>query len=135
VPIPIDGCFQPTFTPYVEICGTVDTVDDLARAFRINAHQYVASLKTSDQNQSQKFQSVMPVECVIPDTARWKKSTSGKKFIVQPHRYVNVSGSIIGRTTKKVGEKNMTERFRVEVDNIIFLGRPIVASSSTSPGK
>ncbi|KAG1765587.1 hypothetical protein EDD22DRAFT_845376 [Suillus occidentalis] len=132
VPIPIDSSFQPTFTPYIEICGTVDTVNDLARAFHINAHQYVASLKTSDQ--SQKFQSLMPVECVIPNTARWKKSTSRKKFIVQPHRYINVSGSIIGRITKKVGDKNTTKRFQVEVDNITFLGCPTVASSSTSPG-
>ncbi|KAG0706992.1 hypothetical protein DFH29DRAFT_1018665 [Suillus ampliporus] len=134
VPIPVDGSFQPTFTPYVEICGTVDSVDNLTCTFCINAHQYVVSLKPSDQPQSQNFQSLVPVECVIPSTPRWKKSLSRKKFIVQPRRYVSVSGSITGRMTKKVGDKQLTECFRVEVDNIMFLRYPIVTSSSTSPG-
>ncbi|KAG2752745.1 hypothetical protein P692DRAFT_201862768 [Suillus brevipes Sb2] len=82
VPIPIDSSFQPTFTPYIKICGTVDTTNDIAHTFHINTHQYVAFLKTSDQNQSQKFQSLMPVECVIPDTHDREISSGSKQHYI-----------------------------------------------------
>lgn len=128
--IPAGQGIEPTFTPYVEICGTVSTVDDLARSFCIDAHQYVTALKPEPS--STNFRSLMPVECTFPDTARWKKSLSGKRFIVQPNRYVSIGGFIIGRKTFKAGDKNETERFRIEVDSITFLGRPVVASTGSS---
>jgi hypothetical protein len=128
--IPAGQGIEPTFTPYIEICGMVSAVDDLARSFYIDAHQYVAALKPEPS--STNFRSVMPVECTFPDTARWKKSLSGKRFIVQPNRYVSIGGFIVGRKTTKVGDKNETQRFCVEVDNITFLGRPVVASTGSS---
>ncbi|KAG1818909.1 hypothetical protein EV424DRAFT_1539873 [Suillus variegatus] len=128
--LPSFQSIEPTFTPYVEICGTVSTVDDLARSFCIDAHQYVTALKPEPS--STNFRSLMPVECTFPDTARWKKSLSGKRFIVQPNRYVSIGGFIIGRKTFKAGDKNETERFRIEVDSITFLGRPVVASTGSS---
>ncbi|KAG0705757.1 hypothetical protein DFH29DRAFT_996623 [Suillus ampliporus] len=104
---------EPTFTPYIEICGT-----------------YVAALKPEPS--STNFRSLMLVACTFPDTARWKKSLSGKRFIVQPNRYVSIRGFIVGRKTIKVGDKNETERFRIEVDSITFLGHPVVASTGSS---
>jgi hypothetical protein len=74
----------------------------------------------------------MPVEYTFPDTARWKKSLSGKRFIVQPNRYVIIGGFIVGRKTFKAGDKNETERFGIEVDGITSLGRPVVVSTGSS---
>ncbi|KAG1841446.1 hypothetical protein DFJ58DRAFT_845023 [Suillus subalutaceus] len=139
--IPLPDGVDLLHSPYIEICGTVHSVDDLAGTFNIDAHQYIASLRipsahteppsTSSSPATKTFKSIMPVECSIPDTPRWKRS--GKKLTPQPHRYVSITGFLTGRKTKTVvGEDPVTERFCLQVDSIVFLGRPVVAHSSSN---
>jgi hypothetical protein len=134
IPIAKDGV-SPLYTPYIEVCGTVENIDELAGTFSIDAHQYISSLRSNSPTQTsgtsrpnQVFKSIMPVECAFPNTARWTKS--GKKLMPQQHRYVSVTGFITGRNTKSVAGSEQTERFTVEVDSIVFLGRPVVMKSS-----
>jgi hypothetical protein len=127
VPITGNTAVNPTIRPYIHICGTVRSVDDLAGTFEIDAHQYVNALKNSNSN----FNSMLPVECSIPNTPRWHKN--GKKFgIPHSNRYVSVTGFLTGRKTRKEREVCITERFALEVQSIIFLGCPVVATSSGS---
>ncbi|KAG1729855.1 uncharacterized protein EDB91DRAFT_1085633 [Suillus paluster] len=134
IPIAKDGV-SPLYTPYIEICGTIEHVDDLANTFSIDVHQYVSSLRTNSTGASSTsqwpFKSILPVECGFPNTARWTKS--GKKLTPQLHHYISVTGFITGRKVKTVeGSEPETDRFTVEVDSIVFLGRPVVTKSSGS---
>ncbi|KAG2138314.1 hypothetical protein DEU56DRAFT_755884 [Suillus clintonianus] len=129
IPITGDAAVNPTIRPYIHVCGTVRSVDDLAGTFTIDAHQYVNALKTATNS---NFNSMLPVECSIPNTPRWHKN--GKKFgIPHPNRYISVTGFLTGRKTRKEHEVCITECFTLEIQSIVFLGRPVVANSSGSP--
>ncbi|KAG1745348.1 uncharacterized protein EDB91DRAFT_1080282 [Suillus paluster] len=134
IPIAKDGV-SPLYTPYIEICGTVEHVNDLTNTFSIDAHQYVSSLRTNSTGASSTGQrpvkSILLVECGFPNTAQWTKS--GKKLTPQPHCYISVTGFITGRKVKTVeGSEPETDRFTVEVDSIVFLGRPVITKLSGS---
>ena len=98
--------------PYIEICSTTETVDDLAGTFEIHMHQYVATLRNPGRDtnsaialsgSSSKFWSIMPVECTVPDTARWRskgigsKETNGKRLVPRKNTYVSITGFITSR--------------------------------------
>ncbi|KAI5985716.1 hypothetical protein EDD15DRAFT_2373820 [Pisolithus albus] len=149
--IPLPDDFNIAYHPYIDICGTVASVDDLTSTFTIDAHQYVTALKNNGNhathepvmpptvnpspsrnasNSHAQFRSIMPVECKIPDTPRWTRS--GKKILPARNCYVSITGFITDR--KPHGSQSATmERFCVEIESIVYLGHPMVSSSASTP--
>ncbi|KAI6164401.1 hypothetical protein EDD17DRAFT_1754935 [Pisolithus thermaeus] len=149
--IPLPDDFNIAYRPYIDICGTVASVDNLTSTFTIDAHQYVTALKNNGNhathepvmlptvdpspsrnasNSHAQFHSIMPVECKIPNTPRWTRS--GKKILPARNRYVSITGFITDQ--KPHGSQSATmERFCVEIESIVYLGRPMVSSSASTP--
>lgn len=71
------------------------------------------------------------MECTILDTARWRskgtgsKENNGKRLVPRKNSYVSITGFITGRCST-AGNKC----FCVEVDSMVFLGRPTVPGTS-----
>ncbi|KAG9313301.1 hypothetical protein JVU11DRAFT_5605 [Chiua virens] len=141
--IDIREIIDPTQLPYVDICGTVNLTDDLACTFTIDAYQYIsilknqgaANAKTKVNNASNlKVQSsmpLMPVICEIPDTPRWRSSkNNGKRTVPRQGTYVAVTGFITGRVHPDL-ESTTGQRFRIVIESLVFLGRPVITSGST----
>ncbi|KAG1825741.1 uncharacterized protein BJ212DRAFT_1475124 [Suillus subaureus] len=93
IPIVKDGV-SPLYMPYIELCGTVKSTDDLTSG-------------TSRPNQV--FKSAMPVECAFPNTSP--------------------DSSLEERSNLLQAWDQSKQRFTVEVDSIVFLGRPVVTKS------
>ncbi|KAF8142057.1 hypothetical protein EV363DRAFT_1443946 [Boletus edulis] len=125
---------DPKYLPYVELCGIVQTVDDVAGTFHLKPHQYVALLRNSTSGQpatsnsvAPKFCSTLPVKCLIPDTQRWK-TKSGRKMTPKSGGYLSVTGFMTDRN----GTSQARQGFCLDVDSMVFLGRPIVTRSAGS---
>jgi len=128
------------YLPYINICGVAESVDDLMGTFNLTPHQYVAVLRnlpglhtTSIEgspalSSTRRFKSVLPVKCLIPDSPRWK-TKSGKKTTPKAGGYVSVTGFI----TERIGAPQAREGFCVTIESMVFLGRPIVMSSTRDP--
>ncbi|KAI6119139.1 hypothetical protein EDD16DRAFT_1582608, partial [Pisolithus croceorrhizus] len=134
--IPLPDNFNIAYCPYIDICGMVASVDDLTSMFTIDAHQYVTALKNNGNHATHEpvmlptFHSIMPVECKIPDTPRWTQS--GKKILPACNHIVSITSFITDQ--KPHGSQSATmERFCVEIKSIVYLGHPMVSSSTSTP--
>lgn len=67
---------------------------------------------------------MFPVLATIPDSPRFSK-----KPIPKPNTYVSIQGFL----TRYIVNGEVAERFCIEVENVVFLGRPHVPAET--PGK
>ena len=75
------------------------------------------------------MKSAFPVVGYIPDSPRYKN----KKPVPWVKKFVSFGGYLTGISSSLDGE-TLTERFRIEVDNIAFLGSytPLAATPATA---
>ncbi|KAJ7149358.1 hypothetical protein C8R46DRAFT_1230518 [Mycena filopes] len=108
--------------PTVNVCGAVIRSDSNTATFALDAEQYTAAfadqqkLAATDKSVV-SLKSVFPIEGFIPDSPRYKN----KKPVPWVKRYISISGYLAGIASSLEGA-TLQERFRVEVDQIAFLG-------------
>ncbi|KAJ7164037.1 hypothetical protein C8R43DRAFT_946832 [Mycena crocata] len=118
---------------YVNICGAVTRSDASSATFTLDAEQYTSAFaeqakKASEDSSIVALKSVLPVIGYIPDSPRYKN----KKPVPWVKKYVSFGGYLSGITASLEGE-TLFERFRVEVDNIAFLGTYTPTASTPAP--
>ncbi|KAJ7834828.1 hypothetical protein B0H13DRAFT_2426445 [Mycena leptocephala] len=121
----------------VHLCfGAVTRSDNNAGTFTLDPEQWtnafndyakVQATKNSAAAPKAPLKSVFPVIGFFPETTRYKK-----KPVPWVKQYVSFGGYLSGMASSLEGE-TMQERFRVEVDNIAFLGTYTPLASTPSP--
>ncbi|KAJ7905214.1 hypothetical protein B0H13DRAFT_2334159 [Mycena leptocephala] len=119
---------------YVNVCGAVIRSDSNAATFTLDAEQYTAAFAEQQKLASTgptvvAQKSVLPVLCFIPDSPRYK----AKKPVPWAKRYISLGGYLAGVSASLEGE-TLQEHFRIEVENIAFLGTytPLASTPSGS---
>ncbi|KAJ6623255.1 hypothetical protein B0H10DRAFT_2182921 [Mycena sp. CBHHK59/15] len=118
---------------YVNVCGAVTRSDTNAATFTLDAEQYTSAFAEQAKHAAETgtvftAKSVFPVIGFFPDSPRYKN----KKPVPWVKRFVSFGGYLSGVSAALEGE-TLFERFRVEVDNIAFLGTYTpLASTPTS---
>lgn len=110
------------YLPWAHIAGTVSGVPE-KDTFNIDATQYTAALK------AHKGKSCLPVRCFVNDSPRY---VNYSKPVPRANSQVCLGGFLTSVDRKT--ENSVPDRFRLNVDNVTFLGRPTVPAKSTSTG-
>ncbi|KAJ7850356.1 hypothetical protein B0H13DRAFT_1905718 [Mycena leptocephala] len=119
--------------PYIFASGAVTRSDNNAGTFTLDPEQWTnafndhAKVQATESSAAPPLKSVFPVIGFFPETARYKK-----KPVPWVKQYVSFGGYLSGIASSLEGE-TMQERFRVEVDNIAFLGVYTPLASTPSP--
>ncbi|KAJ7908061.1 hypothetical protein B0H13DRAFT_2331721 [Mycena leptocephala] len=107
--------------------GTINVVYPEQWTNAFNDYARVQATENSAAAPKAPLKSVFPVIGFFPETTRYKK-----KPVPWVKRYVSFGGYLSGIVSSLEGE-TMQERFRVEVDNIAFLGTYTPLASTPSP--
>lgn len=121
--IPADA--DPRFLAWVHGSGTVNKSDD-KNCFDLDPAQYTSALK--ELKGTSPTASTLPLHCVIPDSPRYKN----KKPIPRVSTMVSFEGYLCSRVTNS--ETGKTERFRIDIDHVNFMGRPTVPQPTPETG-
>lgn len=121
--------------PYMHVTGVAIEPSQQNATFKVDVDQFTttfAAFKACNPDAT----SILPVMAHVPDTPRWKK----KKPIPWNNRYVTFAGHLRG-VTSTLENESVVERFKVDIDNISFLGnyvpiaKPSVDNVTDSPCK
>lgn len=118
---PID----PRQRAFIHVSGVAMNCQKSAGTFDLDPEQYISCLRDlKSSNPVSSTKGVMPISCTIPDSPKYKKN----KPTPWNKRYVSVSGFLTDVIFKANSED--VERFKVEVDNIVFLGQHVTQASN-----
>ncbi|KZP09645.1 hypothetical protein FIBSPDRAFT_963772 [Athelia psychrophila] len=113
---------EPTYLLWVHIVGTVSGTPE-KDTFDIDAAQYTAALK------AHKAKSCLPVLCFVKDSPRYAKYN---KPVPRANSQVCCGGFLTSADRKT--EDSVPSRFRLNIDNVTFLGQSTVPAKSSSTG-
>ncbi|KAJ7221049.1 hypothetical protein B0H12DRAFT_311356 [Mycena haematopus] len=117
--------------PYIFVSGAVTRSDKKDGTFTLDPEQWTNAFndhaKATENSTAAPLKSVFSVIGFFPDTARYKK-----KPVPWVKRYVSFGGYLSGIVSSLEGD-TVQERFRVEVDNIAFLGTYTPLVSTPNP--
>lgn len=105
--------------PWITISGIAINPNQDTSSFDLNVPQFTHA------NRPSANPSVFPVLATIPTSPRFSK-----KPIPKPNTYVSIQGFL---TRYIVDQAQIAERFCIEVENVVFLGRPNLPAET--PGK
>lgn len=106
----------------MHIVGTVSGTPE-KDTFDIDAAQYTAALK------AHKAKSCLPVLCFVKDSPRYAKYN---KPVPRANSQVCCGGFLTSADRKT--EDSVPSRFRLNIDNVTFLGQSTVPAKSSSTG-
>lgn len=103
--------------------------------FDLDIEQYVScmknALKSASSQITKPIKPIAPISCTIPDSPKYK----GGKPIPFNKRYVTVSGFLSDIMFKEdISTGREVERFKIEVDNMVFLGQYVPTATPTGTG-
>ncbi|KDQ22293.1 hypothetical protein PLEOSDRAFT_171713 [Pleurotus ostreatus PC15] len=104
--------------PWISVSGAAIIPLKDSGTFQVNAVQFTHA------NRNTGHPSTMPIEAMFPNTPRY-----AEKPIPKPNTYVTLGG-FLSRYTEK---NNIPDRFYIEVDHVVFLGRSQIPVET--PGK
>ncbi|KAJ7480357.1 hypothetical protein B0H11DRAFT_2233485 [Mycena galericulata] len=107
--------------PYVTMSGVAINGNKPAATFDMDVDQYTQFAKVL----------TFPASCWIIDSPRWKDNNS--KPVPFQGKYVTVSGYLVGVEDKTVEGSQHKCRFKIEVDNVIYLGSTPSAATPSTP--
>ncbi|KAF8147177.1 hypothetical protein K438DRAFT_1780262 [Mycena galopus ATCC 62051] len=113
---------------YMHISGAVIKSDTATASFHLDVQQYTGSRGSDEELCRCHAPSIFPVLGVIPSFSRFK---SGK-----PVPYVNrlvMFGGFLTGISEDLGHSGLKKRFRIEVDNIAFLGNTSAPPATPEP--
>ncbi|KAJ6535290.1 hypothetical protein DFH09DRAFT_1091823 [Mycena vulgaris] len=125
-PILVDRRLPRIFTEYplyVNFSGLAFNNDKDAGTFDMDIEQYTQISKGGPI-------TVFPMSCWIKDSPRWAKSSSGKP-VPYPGKFISASGYLVGVKDLQVAGSPHKRRFKIEVDNVVYLGSAPAANPST----
>ena len=111
---------DPRQLPYLHISGTVSSGGNPADTFELEPTQYSSALKNLKDTDPSVY--TFPVRCQIKDSPRYK---NGKKPQPRNGTMVSLEGFLTSITKNSVAAG--AERFHIEVENLVFMGRASVA--------
>ncbi|KAJ7656351.1 hypothetical protein DFH06DRAFT_1328643 [Mycena polygramma] len=100
------------FPPYVMLSGLPFNIDKNAASFDMDIEQYT---QISKGHQITMF----PASCTIMNSPRWANTAKPVPF---PEKYIHASGYLRAMEEKAVAGSSHSPRFKVDVDNVIWLG-------------
>jgi len=127
----LTASINPCRRAYVHVTGPAYQANTEAATFQVDAEQYIATVKDANDQRpkANAIKPIFPTFCFIPDGPRWKNR---KKPVPYNKRFVFVSGYLAGITSSL--EKNVIqERFKIEVDNVAFLGTHVPPAEPSTP--
>jgi hypothetical protein len=113
------------YPPYVVVSGLPFNIQKPSATFDIDIEQYTQLAKGSSQ------MTMFPASCTIIDSPRWSKVPKPVPF---PEKYITASRYLAGVEDSEVQGSPHARRFKINLDNVIWLGNSPAAAPST-PGK
>ncbi|KAJ6626182.1 hypothetical protein B0H10DRAFT_2211374 [Mycena sp. CBHHK59/15] len=110
------------YRPYVTFSGVAFNTDKPMGKFDLDAEQYTLIAKGGPT-------TVFPVSSWIIDSLRWANTAKPVPF---PEKFVTASGHLVAVENLEVPGSAYKRRFKVHVDNVIYLGSAKAAGSGPS---